>query len=142
MGRPRCLSLGKGEGVLQGEMSYRESPASTRLWPGPPTQPPPSDIRKKQLPLDIPSLLQSLRLLRSLRRSSGPTAEEGRTEGPAREGEGGLLRGGGSGGTEAASATVPSRAWAQRLRVSDAERTSEVTWPGPLSHLDLTGGGG
>lgn len=41
-----------------GEMSFRENPVTAaRLRP--PTQAPLSDIRKKQLPVDTPSLLQS-----------------------------------------------------------------------------------
>lgn len=33
------------------------------------------------------------------------------------------------------------RPWAQRLKMSEAEGTSEMTWPDPLSHLGMKGQG-
>lgn len=33
------------------------------------------------------------------------------------------------------------RPWAQRLKMSEAEGTSEMTWPDPLSRLGMTGPG-
>lgn len=60
--------------MQHGEMSFMENPDSAfRL--GPQLNLPRGDIRKKQLPLDIPSLLQSLLLLSSLWRLSSLTAE-------------------------------------------------------------------
>lgn len=64
-------------------MRFRENPASATVWLGPPTPPSPSDIREKQLPLDIPSLLQSLGLPSSLWRLSSITAEGRWVEGAA-----------------------------------------------------------
>lgn len=86
-----------GELCSMREMSFRENPDATVLL-GPPTQPPPGDIRKKQLPPDIPSLLQSLQAAQQPREVTQPL--ELRGMGGAGSGEGGCWEEG-SGSTEA-----------------------------------------
>lgn len=81
-------------------MSLKDNPDATIPAGAPQLNLPPGDIRKKQLPLDIPSLLQSLWLLSRLWRLSSPTAERKGVGGAAwkglwRAGALGALRQGG-----------------------------------------------
>lgn len=80
-----------GEPCSMREMSFRENPDATVLL-GPPTQPPPGDIRKKQLPPDIPSLLQSLQAAQQPGEVTQPL--ELRGKGGGRQWGRGLLGGG------------------------------------------------
>lgn len=129
-----------GEGGEQCSMreSFRENPDATVLRGGPPAQPPPGDIRKKQLLLDIPSLLQSLQAAHHPVEVTQSLELRGGGEGAVGKGAVGrralgALRHGGP--------REPGLCWgpltilaplAQRLRMSGAEGTSEAMLPDPF----------